>query len=283
MTRPRIGVALGGGSARGWAHIGVLEALADLGLAPDVVAGTSIGALVGAAYVTDRLREVRVGAEAVTWRNVATLLDLRLTRGGLIDGARIETLLADRGIACDIERSPMPFAAVAADIESGAEVWLRSGPIQRAVRASIGLPGIFKPVQVDGQWLLDGGLVNPVPVSTCRALGADVVIAIDINSSRLWPTEAAPGPPTPWHSVMGRLLLARSRGPASFVTMAKAVTIMQVQITKARLVHEPADVVLVPNLGNVGPFQFDRARAAIAAGRAAVERSREALAALQVA
>ena len=282
MTRPRIGVALGGGSARGWAHIGVLEALTELGLAPDVVAGTSIGALVGAAYVTDRLGELRAWAEAVTWRDMATLLDLRLTRGGLIDGGRIETLLADRGVFGDIERSPRPFAAVATDIESGAEVWLRSGPIQRAVRASIGLPGIFKPVHVDGQWLLDGGLVNPVPVSTCRALGADVVIAVDVNSSRLWPAEAVPPTRTPWHSVMTRLLRTRAKGPAYFVTMAKAVTIMQVQITKARLINEPADVVLVPKLGNVGPFQFDRARAAIAAGRAVVEQSRGALAALQV-
>lgn len=275
MTRPRIGVALGGGSARGWAHIGVLEALADLGVVPDVVCGTSMGALVGAAYATGHLAELHTWADALHWRGMARLLDVRIVRGGLIDGARIETLLAEHGIAGDIEGCALPFAAVAADIESGAEVWLRTGPVARAVRASIGLPGIFAPVQVGSQWLLDGGLVNPVPVSAARALGADIVIAVDVNSSRLWRSE----PRLP-RTVLERMRQWRASRPSYFEAMARAVTIMQVQITLARFASEPADIVLVPNLSDVGPFQFERAGAVIAEGRACVERSAQALRAL---
>jgi NTE family protein len=203
---------------------------------------------------------------------MAALLDVRFAKGGLIDGARIEALLAERGVTGPIERCSIPFAAVAADIESGAEVILRKGPIERAVRASIGLPGIFAPVEMDGQWLMDGGLVNPLPVSTCRSLGANVVIAVDVNSSRLWRGHTAAKPS----------ILARRRGgrPTSIDALAKAVTILQVQLTLARLASEPAEHVLVPDLNDVGPFQFERAREAIAEGRACVQRSAQALRAL---
>ncbi len=275
MSRPRIGVALGGGSARGWAHIGVLEALADLGVVPDVVCGTSMGALVGAAHAMGRLPALHTWADALHWRGMARLLDVRIARGGLIDGARIETLLAEHGIGGDIEECAVPFAAVATDIESGGEVWLRTGAIARAVRASIGLPGIFTPVQVGTQWLLDGGLVNPVPVSAARSLGADIVIAVDVNSSRLWRSE-----PREPRTMLERLRGWRANRPSYFEAMARAVTIMQVQITLARFASEPADIVLVPNLSGVGPFQFERAGAVIAEGRACVERSAQALRAL---
>ena len=260
MARLRLGLALGGGSARGWAHLGVIDALTELGIRPDIVCGTSIGALVGAVYVTGRLDALRARAEKMTWRDGVKMLDLRIARGGLIDGAKIRAFLDQLRCTGDIETLATPFAAVATDIENGGEVWLRSGPIGDAVRASIGLPGIFLPCAREGRWLLDGGLVNPVPVSLCRALCADVVIAVDVNSSRMIPAKAGM--------------------PSYFDALARSVTIMQVQITRARLASEPADILLVPELGDVGPFQFDRAYDSIAEGRACVARSRDALVAL---
>ena len=179
--RPRVGLALGSGSARGWAHIGVIEALGEAGIVPDVVCGTSIGALVGAAFVSGRLEALKERVQDIGWRDIARLLDVHLSGGGLVDGRRIVALLHELGIDMPIEDCAKPFAAVATDLETGREIWLREGPIDRAVRASISIPGIFSPSSIDDKWLVDGGLVNPVPVSTCRALGADVVIAVNLN------------------------------------------------------------------------------------------------------
>ena len=180
--RPIIGVALGSGAARGWAQIGVLEGLAALGVVPEVVSGTSIGALVGAAFVTGKLAALKTRMEHFGRRDVAAMLDVHLTTGGLIEGRRVESFLDSLGIAGSIETQGPRYAAVATDLASGREIWLQQGPIGRAVRASIGMPGVFSPTRHDDRWLIDGGLVNPVPVSLARALGADIVIAVDLNS-----------------------------------------------------------------------------------------------------
>lgn len=192
MARPRIGLALGSGSARGWAHIGVIEALHDAGIEPDIVCGASIGSLVGAAYVTDQLATLKTFAEALTWREIVGLLDVRLSGGGLISGQQIVALLHRLNIAAKIEDCAKPFAAIATDLETGREIWLRDGPIDDAVRASISLPGIFSPARHGEHWLVDGGLVNPVPVSACRALGADIVIAVNINGDIVEPLSGEP-------------------------------------------------------------------------------------------
>jgi NTE family protein len=181
MTHPRIGLALGSGSARGLSHIGVLDALIEAGIEPDVVCGTSIGALVGAAYVAGKLPALRDWAESATWRQVVRLMDVRLMGGGLIDGRQLVALLRRLGIDAPIESYDRRYAAVATDLASGREVWLQTGPILDAVRASVALPGIVSPTQIDGKWLVDGGLSNPVPVSVCRALGAEVIIAVNLN------------------------------------------------------------------------------------------------------
>ena len=295
MTRPRIGLALGSGSARGWSHIGIIEALIAAGIEPDVVCGTSIGALVGAAYVTGTLDKLSKWAKAITWRQVLGLMDVGLSGGGLIDGKQVVKSLRDLGITGVIEDLAKPFAAVATDLATGREVWFRSGPVLDAVRASIAVPGIFSPVRHKGQWLLDGGLVNPVPVSLCRTLGADVVIAVNLNGDQLgrWrkdePVAAAhPPEPTSPESFAGMLaklpatlgdqiqqiaprLLAQRGAPGYFDVLAGAIDIMQDHITRSRLAGEPPHVTLVPHLRGLGLMDYHRAAEAIAEGHAAVE------------
>jgi len=178
---PRVGIALGSGSARGWAHIGVLRALTDAGIEPEVVAGTSIGALVGAAYVTGRLEALETWVRTIRRLDIVRLMDLTAGRGGFIAGARVFEQLRDGEPDRSIERLDKTFAAVATDLETGREIWLRDGSLLEAIRASVSVPGLFTPHRYRGRWLVDGGLVNPVPVSLCRALGAEVVIAVDLS------------------------------------------------------------------------------------------------------
>jgi NTE family protein len=300
MTRPRIGLALGSGSARGWAHIGVIDALTEAGIVPDIVCGASIGALVGAAHVAGRLAELRQWAEAATWRKIVRLTDFRLTGGGLVTGRQIVAFLRDLGINAPIESYATQYAAVATDLATGREIWLQTGPIHDAVRASIALPGIFSPTRVDGKWLLDGGLSNPVPVSVCRALGADVVIAVNLNGELVGRRYTEPEPPEVTRPSMvsgevlrrmiGQLPLPGRRvpvegeapspgepAPGYFDVLASAINIMQDHITRTRLAGEPPHVMLVPRLRTIGLMEFNRAAEAIEEGRACVEQALPAL------
>lgn len=297
MTRPRIGLALGSGSARGWAHIGVIDALAEAGIEPDVVTGTSIGSLVGAAYVAGRLTALRDWARAATWREVLGLMDVRLSGGGLIDGRQIVGFLQGLGIAGPVEGYAKKYAAIATDLATGREIWLQSGPIQDVVRASIALPGLISPARVGEQWLVDGGLTNPVPVSVCRALGADVIIAVNLNGDlvgRRFVGEpersamAAPEPvpneslarmlrhlPEPLRQqatqMIPRLLPRGASTPGYFDVISNSINIMQDQITRTRLAGEPPHVMLVPRLRDIELLDFTRASEAIDEGRACVE------------
>ncbi|WP_421995610.1 patatin-like phospholipase family protein [Reyranella sp.] len=305
MTRPRIGLALGSGSARGWAHIGVIEALVAAGIVPDIICGASMGALVGAAHVAGRLPELRQWADAATWRSIARLTDLRLTGGGLISGRQIVGFLERLGIGAPIESYATHYAAVATDMATGREIWLQSGPINEAVRASIAIPGIFSPARLDGKWLLDGGLSNPIPVSVCRALGADVIIAVNLNGELLGRRFTEPEPPVETQPsrlsgevvrrVLGqfpaRLPSLRRRpandeaplvreaprdtapAPGYFDVLATAINIMQDHITRTRLAGEPPHVMLVPRLRSIGLMEFNRAEEAIAEGHACVEQA----------
>lgn len=179
--RPRrVGLVLGGGAARGWAHIGAIRALEEAGIKPDVVCGTSIGALVGAVYANGDLDWLEDWVGKLTWQIVVRLLDLRLS-GGLLGGRKVIDLFAQQFNGRSIDDLRLPFTAVATELDTGREVWLREGGVVDAVRASIAIPGIFTPIWHDGVWLVDGGLSNPVPVSAARAMRADTVIAIDLN------------------------------------------------------------------------------------------------------
>ncbi len=291
MARPRIGLALGSGSARGWSHIGIIEVLGEAGVEPDIVCGTSMGAFVGAACVAGKLDELKLWIEGVNLREIVRLLDLRLLGGGLIDGRQIAGFLNRLGVTEPIESYAKPFAAIATDLMTGRELVMRTGPIDQAVRASISLPGIFKPCLVDDCWLVDGGMVNPVPVSACRELGADIVIAVNLNDNRVGrrarrrnkPAENGDRPRNdildrvrgqmpeairrPADMMAARLLGTGNAPPGYFEVLTNSINIMQAQITESRLTVERPDIVLVPNLREIGIMEFYRGREAIEEGR----------------
>ncbi len=298
MRKPKIGLALGSGAARGWAHVGVLDALAAAGIEPDIIAGTSMGALVGGVYASGRHQALRDWALSADRRIVASMVDVGLLGGGLVDGVRIVDWLGGLKIAPRFEDLKMPFAAVATDLTTGREVWLREGKLDRAIRASISIPGIFSPVEVEGEWLVDGGLVNPVPVSLCRAMGADFIIAVNLNEDllgrRLLP-EIAVTPDaaetvdaqkfTNWLSMIKTMPTALASQAASFKlfgngglapgyfdVLGNALNIMQDHITRSRLAGEPPHALILPRVVDIGLMDFHRAAEAIEEGRAATER-----------
>ncbi len=251
MTRPRLGLALGSGSARGWAHIGVVRALEEYGLRPQVVVGASVGALVAAAHASARLGALESWVCTLTQREVWRLVDTRFRGGGVMSGNRLMDEIARHVGDPRIEELELRFAAVATDLHTGEEVWIREGPVMAAVRASSGVPGLFTPTWYLDRWLIDGGVVNPLPVSVCRALGADVIIAVDLGRP---PSEGDPA-------------ALRQTTPSLLEAMASAVNIMQDSITRSRLVIEPADLVLRPNLNHFQLMDFHRATEAIEIGR----------------
>ncbi len=289
MAKPIIGLALGGGAARGMSHIGVLDVLDEVGIQPDVIAGCSIGSFVGAAYLTGHLSDVRDWAEAVTWYDVVKLLDVSLSGGGLIAGKLIEQLMADLGITGNIADLSKPFASVATDYLTGREEWHRSGPIGKAVRASMSAPGILTPVNIDGDWFVDGSLVNPVPVSTCRALGANIIIAVNLNGDlvgrRELPSEtdkknpahldivekAVSAIPDKWRpntaEVVNEFLRRKPTKPGYFDVLFSSLNIMQDRITRSRLAGDPPHVMITPHLTSMGILDFDQSKLAIEEGR----------------
>jgi NTE family protein len=258
QRKPRIGIALGAGSARGWAHIGVLQALKDAGIAPDSVCGTSIGALVGAVYADDRLTDLERWVSSLTWRKVVGYFDLAFS-SGILKGNRLFDFLRVNLLDKRVEELQRPFAAVATDLANGHEVWLREGPVADAVRASIAMPGLFTPWRGDERLLVDGALVNPVPVSLSRAMGADFVIAVDLSSNLVgrYVRSAKSGKPP--------------KGPSMIEVMTTSLDIMSVRITRSRLAGEPADFIIQPRLGDLGLLEYHRGAEAIAEGRAAAE------------
>jgi NTE family protein len=254
-----IGIALGAGAARGWAHIGVLRALADAGIHPHVVCGTSIGALIGALYADDRLDELESWVTTLTWKRVMGFFDVGFG-GGLLKGGRVSAFLRERLGDRLISDLPRPFGAVATDLQNGNELWLREGSVAEAVRASIALPGLFAPWRRDGRLLVDGALVNPVPVTLCRALGAQFVIAVDLSSPLIGRAVAKVG---------AEKQAAYAPGLGEIVMTS--LNIMSVRITRSRLAGEPADVVIMPRLGRFGLLDYHHAPAAITEGRQATE------------
>ncbi len=272
--RPGIGIALGSGSARGWAHIGVLRALTEHGITPDFVAGCSMGAMVGAAFAAGRIEQLESWALSLDWKRVVGLVDIGL-RGSVFKGDRLLNLYQGQFVQCLFSELSVPFAAVATDLATGREVWLRDGSVSDAVRASCTVPGLFRPVLREGQYLIDGSVVNPVPVSLCRAMGAQIVIAVDLGShrARRFPLDdrQPPNPRSPRHGFLTSLRSPPDppvrRLPSMADTLLGAIDIMQERIADARLVGEPPDVLLAPDLEQFGPFEYHRAALSIAAGR----------------
>jgi len=300
--KPKIGLALGGGSARGWAHIGIIRSLIKAGIKPDVVAGTSIGALIGGAYVTGYLNELEDWVTDLSWQEVVSMLDIRLS-GGLIHGEKLLKRLGEGMEGINMESLAVPFGAVATDLDTGKEIWLREGEVLAAVRASIALPGLLSPFNHDDRWLVDGGLVNPVPVSLCRALGADYVIAVDLNSQVLHHrsmqrrneeekkraqvnqvmTEEAGNLDRLGGLLHGVLDRFRQNADDKVVTPSlldvavRSITIMSSQITRSRLAGDPADMLLLPRLAHIGLLEFHRSKESIHEGVQEVERHKAAI------
>ncbi|QDP26985.1 patatin-like phospholipase family protein [Bradyrhizobium cosmicum] len=300
IRKPVIGLALGGGAARGFAHIGILRTLSANGIMPDVVVGTSIGAVVGGLYAAgrlDTLEEWGLGLQGM--RNILGYLDIRLTGSGLIGGEKLATRLEEAVGQTLIEDLPIKFATVATEVRTGHEIWLTRGRVVDAMRASYALPGIFSPVLVGDRWLVDGALVNPVPVSAARALGAEIVIAANLSSdifthsTTIYSHGAMPAPAAPEaeettakrrfprlfsaEKTMKREFFGGGGRPGISSVMVDAFNIMQDRITRARLAGDPPDLLISPRVGQFGWFDFHRAEDLIAHGARAAERALESI------
>ncbi|APG11012.1 NTE family protein [Bradyrhizobium sp. JR7.2] len=300
VRRPVIGLALGGGAARGFAHIGILRTLAANGIVPDVVVGTSIGAVVGGLYAAGRLDTLQEwGRSLQGMRNILGYLDIRLSGSGLIGGEKLATRLEDAVGQTLIEDLPIKFAAVATEVRTGHEIWLTRGRVVDAMRASYALPGIFSPVLIGDRWLVDGALVNPVPVSAARALGAEIVIAANLSSdifthsTTIYSHGAVPETVPPAaeattakrrfprlfspEKTMKREFFGGAGRPGISSVMVDAFNIMQDRITRARLAGDPPDLLITPRVGHFGWFDFHRGEDLIAHGTRAAERALESI------
>jgi len=291
-TRPSIGLALGGGAARGFAHIGVLKTLAAHGIVPDVIVGTSIGAVVGGCYAAKALDTLEDWSKGLTVRGVLGYLDISLSGAGLIRGGHLAKELDTSLAGIRIDDLTTRFAAIATEFNTGHEIWLTRGRLAEALRASYALPGIFPPVLLGGRWLVDGALVNPVPVSAARALGARLVIAVNLNADLFGrgaiisnhgsdETDEAPTEPVK-RGLFGerglrRQFLGRRGQPGIPTVMVEAFNVMQDRITRARLAGDPPDVLISPRLGSLGWFDFHRGKDAIAIGADAAEKAMPAV------
>ena len=300
VRRPVIGLALGGGAARGLAHIGILRTLTAHGITPNVVVGTSMGAVVGGAYASGQLDGLEQWARGLQPRNILGYLDIRLNGSGLIGGAKLAAELESTMGLGLIEDLPVKFATVATEVRTGHEIWLTHGRMIDAMRASYALPGIFAPVLIGDRWLVDGALVNPVPVSAARALGAEIVIAANLSSDVFThsttiyshgpsaDTSLATGPepaaePAPPKRGLGKFFSAERTMKREFfggggrpgisTVMVDAFNIMQDRITRARLAGDPPDLLISPRVGKIGWFDFHRADDLIAHGARAAERA----------
>jgi NTE family protein len=283
----KIGLALGSGSSRGWSHIGIINELSTLGIQPEIVCGTSVGAMVGAAYAAGNIEKLQSWASSVTKLDVARFLDISTSFTGFVNTERFHKFL-NENIAGDedlIEDLPRDYAAIATDLDTGREVWLQKGSIIQAVWSSMALPGLFPAIRYNNRWLVDGGLVNPVPVSVCRALGADIVIAVNLNGNivgkRLNKTVIKNG-----NTVSAKLSelvkeytslslfepANKEQPPSLLDAIAASVNITQDRVTRSRLAGDPPDIIFSPKLSNIGLLELYRADEAIEEGHKCVQR-----------
>lgn len=291
---PPLGLALGGGVARGWAHIGAIRALIEAGIRPDIIAGTSIGALVGGAYLAGKLDVLEDWARSLNRRRMMSYMDVRWGGSGFMRGERLARVLRHYMGDVNIEDLDRKFAAVTCDLRTGYEVWLQRGPIVPAIRASYALPGAFEPIKIDGRHMIDGALVNPVPVSACRALGAHMVIAVSLNGDAFGPIgsshemdfEEGEDAADPFELASqslnklrpDRLLLKSMMGenngdgaPKIGSVMMGTLNIVMDRISRSRLAGDPPDVFVAPRIGHIGMLEFTKAEELIERGYRAMQ------------
>ena len=300
--RQRVGIVLGAGVGRGWAHIGVLQGLAELGIEPDIVCGCSIGALVGASYATGRLEVLTDLATSLTWARVLSYMDVSFAGGGLIEGRWVVRFFQENVEDVAIERATPTYGAVATELHTGRETWLTSGSIIDAVRASIAVPGLITPIRIRGRWLVDGALVNPLPVSLCRALGADVILGVSLNGDLVRRPLSLAGEAVPpldqaeeqsawlrWlsYGLPRGVRLGRGQSdepaevepdrPGYLEVVGESFFLVQDFVARVRLAADPVDVLIVPEVTHIGLMEFHRAEESIAAGREAVSAARNTI------
>ena len=293
IPRSRIGLALGSGAALGWTHIGVLRALDEIGIVPDVIAGTSIGGLIGGFYLRDSLGKLEIWARRLSKLRMVRYINFGFRGTGLLAGNRLFDEMEEELGEATIESLDKPFATVATDLHTGHEVWLTEGDLVTAIRASFSLPGFFEPIKIEDRWLIDGALVNPVPVSVCRALGARVVIAVNLNEDGLAQkcelgNGVFPGVGFSSFANFGKTqgsgkertdpASGRTPGAPSLVeVMAGTLNIIQDRITRSRLASDPPELIIAPQVGHVGLLDFHRASELIDVGYKAVDGAKEFL------
>lgn len=299
MQNPSIGLALGGGAAKGWAHIGFMKALDEAGIKPDIISGTSMGAVVGGCWAAGKLDELEEFARSLTQRRVFALLDVSLSGSGLINGSRLANLLMRNLKDVQIEDLNTPFCCLATELENGNEIWLSKGDLSQSLQASYALPGIFKPVKIGNRWLVDGALVNPVPITACRAMGANHVIGVSLatagvgigtvmantmmnnNTGEMEDVEQAEEMPNTAPNGIERrstksqlrrqLLGGEKSAPGISSVMLKSYNIIQDRIARSRLAGDPPDTLIAPSVSDIGMFDFHRAGDAIDAGYEAAQ------------
>lgn len=268
--RKRIGLALGGGAARGGAHIGVINALKAANIPIDYVAGTSIGALVGGFLAIDKMDALEQLVLGLDWKTIIKFFDVVFPKVGLVEGKKVEEILRKSLGEVDIKELPTPFAAVATDIVSGEEVILNAGDIVEAIRASIAIPGIFTPIKWQDRILVDGGLVNPVPVNVVKKMGAEIVIGVDVNAKVVIPTMQK------MKKLTSKDKETKEAFPNIIEIIMSAIYIMEQQITKYKLASDKADILIEPEVGHIGFLEFHRTPETIAEGyKTATEKMKE--------
>ncbi|QTF08317.1 patatin-like phospholipase RssA [Brenneria izadpanahii] len=291
MRQKKVGLALSSGAAKGWAHIGVINALTELGIKIDVVAGCSVGALVGAAYATNRLDAMERWVTGFGYWDVIRQMDLSWQRGGLLRGDRVFNNVKNLLRTKQIEDCAIKYGVVATNLSTGRELWLTTGDLHQSIRASCSIPGLLSPVWFNGYWLVDGAVVNPVPISLARAMGADVVIAVDLQQDAslnhhdllsIKPTTPEPETASNWRRMI-RKRLARGRrqsaaiSPTAMEIMSTSIHILENRLKMTRMAGDPPDVLLQPSCPQIATLDFHRAQEAIEAGRQAVEKKRDEL------
>lgn len=285
----KIGLALGSGSSRGWSHIGVIKSLEKIGIVPDIICGTSIGSLVGASYISNKLPELEEWVHSLTKFELAKFYNINPTTNGFVNIDKLKNLMHQCVARSDslIEDAKIKYASIATELSTGREIWFKKGLFIEAILSSISLPGLFQPNFYNNRWLVDGGLVNPVPVSVCRALGADFVIAVNLNSdivgkhfrnsNTLKEKDQQESQELSFTKIINKYRQSVPKTepikvPSFFETIAGSINIIQDRITKSRMVGDPPDILLSPKLSQIGLLDFHRAKEAIAEGEACVKR-----------
>jgi len=286
----RIGLALGSGSSRGWSHIGIIRALSEIGIEPDVVCGCSIGSVVGASYLAGNMDALEHWVCSLTQTDMVKFFEFNPFLRGFVDAKRLQTFFTKYLCEENTQFKDLSkiFATVSTDLETGREIWFTKGQVLSSVWASISLPGLFPPIQNQGRWLVDGGLVNPVPVSVCRALGADIVLAVNLNGDIVGKhfikqkanedNEDDDVFSTFKKSVRNHSdsffekLKGKDSPPKLLDAISGSINITQDRITRSRMAGDPPDILLSPKLAHIGLLEFHRAKEAIHEGKDCVKR-----------